>query len=64
MTIMLSHFHPIPKRHELSDGQNCYINIARRCVVGEGAASKRIYKPISCCKNNWECVGRSETISY
>ena len=32
-------------------------------VVGEAIAYKRIFKPISPCKNNWEFVCRSETIS-
>ena len=30
-------------------------------VVGEAIAYKRIFKPISPCKNNWEFVCRSET---
>ena len=33
---MLSRFHLIPERHERTDGQtdgqNCYINIARQCA--------------------------------
>jgi len=32
-------------------------------VVGEAIAYKRILKPISPCKNNWEFVSRSKTIS-
>jgi len=32
-------------------------------VVGEAIAYKRIFKPISPCKNKWEFVCRSETIS-
>ena len=32
-------------------------------VVGDGVAYKRFFKPISPCKNNWQFVGRSETIS-
>ena len=32
-------------------------------VVGEAIAYKRIFKPISPCKNNWQFVCRSETIS-
>ena len=32
-------------------------------VVGEAIAYKRIFKPISPCKNNWEFICRSETIS-
>ena len=28
---MLSRFHLIPERHGQTDGQNCYINIARQC---------------------------------
>jgi len=27
---MLSRFHLIPERHGQTDGQNCYINIARQ----------------------------------
>jgi len=27
---MLSRFHPIPERYGQTDGQNCYINIARQ----------------------------------
>ena len=34
---MLSRFHPIPGRYgqtdRRTDGQNCYINIARHCVL-------------------------------
>jgi len=35
--IMLSRFHPIPERYgqtldRQTDGQNCYINIARHCA--------------------------------
>ena len=29
---MLSRFHLIPERYEGTDGQNCYINIARQCA--------------------------------
>ena len=29
---MLSRFHLIPERHGQTDGQNCYINIARQCT--------------------------------
>ena len=32
-------------------------------VVGEAIAYKRVFKPISPCKNNWEFVCRSKTIS-
>ena len=29
---MLSRFHLIPERDGQTDGQNCYINIARQCA--------------------------------
>ena len=29
---MLNRFHLIPERHGQTDGQNCYINIARQCA--------------------------------
>jgi len=29
---MLSRFHTIPACHVRTDGQNCYINIARQCA--------------------------------
>jgi len=29
---MLSRFHLIPEHHRRTDGQNCYINIARQCA--------------------------------
>jgi len=32
-------------------------------VVGETIAYKRVFKPISPCKNNWEFVCRSEMIN-
>ena len=32
-------------------------------VVGDGVAYKRIFRFVSPCKNNWEFVCRSETIS-
>ena len=31
---LLSRFHPVPERHrqtDMTDGQSCYINIARQC---------------------------------
>ena len=30
---ILRHFHLIPERHGQTNGQNCYINIARQCSV-------------------------------
>jgi len=29
---MLSRFHLLPERHGRTDGQICYINIARQCA--------------------------------
>jgi len=37
---MLSRFYLIPERHRRTNGQNCYINIARRqCAIKSGDAS-------------------------
>jgi len=39
---MLSRFHPIPERDGRTDGQNCYINIARYLSVIDWGLAKNV----------------------
>jgi len=65
---MLSRFHLIPERYGQTDGQNCYVNIARHCarvmLTRDKNASTRVVNDatVMCCKYSAPDSGKLVTL--